>query len=59
MIGERSEAPPGRGRCRGRLRHRQVVAAPPPPPKEAPFTMEIISGSSKSEKKFNASQEGK
>jgi hypothetical protein len=37
------------------------VALPPPPKKEAPFVMEIISGSSKVEKKFEnaASGEGK
>jgi pilus assembly protein CpaB len=38
---------------------RQVVMAPPPPPKEVPFTMEIISGSAKSEKKFTNPQEAK
>ncbi|MCU1238094.1 MAG: hypothetical protein JWP63_6061 [Candidatus Solibacter sp.] len=38
---------------------REVVVAPPPPPKEVPFTMEIISGNNKSEKKFNGSKEGK
>jgi pilus assembly protein CpaB len=38
---------------------RPVAVAPPPPPKEVPFTMEIISGNNKSEKKFNGSQEAK
>jgi pilus assembly protein CpaB len=39
----------------------QPVALPPPPKKEAPFVMEIISGSSKTEKKFEnaANGEGK
>lgn len=36
---------------------REAVVAPPPPVKEPPFTMEIISGSAKTEKKFT--QEGK
>jgi pilus assembly protein CpaB len=58
MISERAEAPPRPRPAPRQAPAPQVVAAPPPPPKEAPFTMEIISGSSKSEKKFN-SQEGK
>jgi pilus assembly protein CpaB len=39
-----------------------VVMAPPPPKKEAPFVMEIISGTKKTESKFiadNNNQEGK
>jgi pilus assembly protein CpaB len=39
-----------------------VVLAPPPPKKEAPFVMEIISGTKKTESKFTAennNQEGK
>ena len=35
------------------------VAAPPPPKKEPPFVMEIISGKSKAETKFEQSGEGK
>ena len=35
------------------------VAAPPAPPKEIPFVMEIISGSTKTEKKFGGTPEVK
>ena len=35
------------------------VGVAAPPPKEVPFTMEIISGNSKTEKKFSNPQEGK
>jgi pilus assembly protein CpaB len=38
-------------------RAREVVAAPPPPKKEAPFVMEILSGSSRSETKFEKTPE--
>ena len=38
----------------------QREMAPPPPPKDVPFTMEIISGSAKTEKKFSTTpQEAK
>jgi len=38
---------------------RPVMLAAPAPPKEAPFSMEIISGGAKTEKKFNSPQEAK
>jgi pilus assembly protein CpaB len=46
---------------RGAPRPVAVVAPPPPPPvkKEVPFNMEIISGTSKTEVKFDKSGEGK
>jgi pilus assembly protein CpaB len=36
-----------------------MMAPPPPPKKEAPFVMEIINGSGKTEKKFENAGEGK
>ena len=36
---------------------RETVAAAPPPKKEAPFTMEILSGSARSETKFEKAPE--
>jgi hypothetical protein len=35
------------------------MIAPPPPPKKEAFVMEIISGASKTEKKFENAGEGK
>ena len=51
-----SDAPP-RPRPAPRVAAPVTQAAPPPAPKEAPFTMEIISGGAKSEKIFTAAQE--
>ena len=58
QLGERNPDAP-RPRPVQRQAPREVVMAPPPPPKEVPFTMEIISGSAKTEKKFTNPQEAK
>jgi pilus assembly protein CpaB len=50
---------PPRPRPRPAAPPKEVAVAPPPPKKEAPFVMEIISGTKKTENKFAAEGEGK
>ncbi len=61
QLGERSSdlAPRPRPIQRQATARPVLVAAPPPAPKEVPFSMEIISGGTKSEKKFTNPQEAK
>ncbi len=58
QLGDRSSEAPRPRPVQRQAPPREVVMAPPPP-KEVPFTMEIISGSAKSEKKFTNPQEAK
>ncbi len=59
-IGDRpADAPPRPRPVQRQAPPREAVVAPPPAPKDVPFTMEIISGNTKSEKKFSTPQEAK